>query len=62
LKLSDTGTIAAGKTADLVLLDGNPLEDIRDTQKIRTVILSGRFHRNTLDALLRDAEQAAQEE
>ena len=63
LKLSDTGTIAAGRTADLVLLDGNPLEDIRNTQKIRAVILSGRFlDRNTLDALLRDAEQAAQEE
>jgi imidazolonepropionase-like amidohydrolase len=57
LKLSDTGTIAAGRTADLVLLDANPLEDIRNTQKIRAVILSGRvFDRNALDGLLREAE------
>ena len=63
LRFNDTGTIAEGRTADLVLLDENPLEDIRNTQKIRAVILSGRFlDRKTLDTLLRDAQQAAQEE
>jgi len=63
LKLADSGTIAPGKTADLVLLDANPLEDISNTQKIRGVILSGRFlDRKTLDGLLRDAEQGAQSE
>lgn len=63
LKLADTGIIAAGKAADLVVLDANPLEDIKNTQKIRAVILSGRvFDRNALDGLLREAEQAAQVE
>lgn len=63
LKIPDAGTIAIGKTADLVLLDGNPFEDIRNTQKIRAVILGGRFlDRTTLDGLLRDAERAAQAE
>jgi hypothetical protein len=31
--LPDTGTLAPGKTADLVLLNANPLEDIKNTQK-----------------------------
>ena len=37
------GTIGRGKTADLVLLDGNPLEDIANTRKIAAVILGGRL-------------------
>ncbi|ATN36868.1 hypothetical protein ACO34A_24130 (plasmid) [Rhizobium sp. ACO-34A] len=41
LGLTDRGMIAPGKKADLVLLDGNPLEDIRVTRKIRTVWKSG---------------------
>jgi hypothetical protein len=40
--LKDTGTIEAGKLADLVLLYANPLDDIRNTRKISTVILRGR--------------------
>lgn len=35
------GTIEAGKKADLVLLDGNPLKDIRETRNINLVIKSG---------------------
>ena len=35
------GTLALGKLADIVLLDANPLEDIRDTQKIWRVIKGG---------------------
>jgi imidazolonepropionase-like amidohydrolase len=41
--LDSLGTIQEGKVADLVLLDGNPLDDIRNTQRIRAVVLNGRF-------------------
>jgi len=37
------GSVEVGKIANLVLLDANPLEDIRKTQKIRGVILRGDF-------------------
>ena len=35
------GTIEIGKLADLVLLDANPLEDIKNTQTIWRVIKGG---------------------
>jgi imidazolonepropionase-like amidohydrolase len=54
------GTIQIGKRADLVLLDANPLKDIRNTQKIRFVIVNGRLLvRDDLDTLLAEAEQFA---
>ncbi len=37
------GSIMAGKRADLVLLDANPLEDIRNTSAIRGVSIGGRW-------------------
>ena len=43
-KLADMGTIEPGKLADMVLLDANPLEDIRNTRKIRLVVLKGRIN------------------
>jgi imidazolonepropionase-like amidohydrolase len=54
LGLADSvGTIEVGKVADLVLLGGNPLDDIDNTRRIAAVVLRGRvFQRRDLDALL----------
>lgn len=41
LRLSDSGTIARGQRADFVVLNANPLEDIRHTRKIASVYLNG---------------------
>ena len=38
----EIGTVAVGKHADLILLDADPLADIRNTRKIRIVIQRGR--------------------
>lgn len=57
---NELGTIEKGKLADLVLLDANPLDDIRNTQKIAGVVANGRyFSRTDLDKMLAGIEQAA---
>ena len=48
------GSIEKGKLADLVLLDANPLDDIRNVRKIDGVFTHGRFYaRKDLDAVIR---------
>jgi imidazolonepropionase-like amidohydrolase len=47
------GTVEVGKAADLVLLNADPLLDIRNTQQIDSVVMRGRyFSRADLDAML----------
>lgn len=54
------GTVEKGRLADLVLLDENPLDDIRNTQKIAAVIVDGRYlSRGDLDKMLAGVERAA---
>ena len=56
--LSDRlGTVSVGKVASIVLVQGNPLEDIRNAQKIAGLFLRGQyFSRSELDQLLEDAK------
>jgi imidazolonepropionase-like amidohydrolase len=41
LRLTDLGTVAAGKSADFIVLDANPLDDIANTRRIASVYLRG---------------------
>ena len=40
----ETGTIEPGKRADLLLVDGDPLRDIRDLRKVSRVVVRGRMY------------------
>src|SRR5208283_905383 len=58
--LDSYGTVEKGKTADLVVLNANPLDDIRNTQKIAGVMIGGRlFPKPALDKMLADVEALA---
>jgi imidazolonepropionase-like amidohydrolase len=59
-KTSEFGTVAKGMAADLVLLEGDPLADIRNTRRISAVVSNGRYlDRPALDAMLATAERLA---
>lgn len=47
-----TGAVAVGLAADLVLLDADPLTDIKNTQRIRTVFANGRLFERAAQAVL----------
>jgi imidazolonepropionase-like amidohydrolase len=54
------GSVASGHSADLVLLDANPLSDIANVGHIRAVVVAGRFlDRTELDKLLAQVKIAA---
>jgi hypothetical protein len=59
-RTAEFGTVQPGRFADLVLLDANPLANIANTLRIRTVIQGGRsFDRPALDSMLTRVERMA---
>ncbi|MGP8248742.1 MAG: amidohydrolase family protein [Candidatus Dormibacteria bacterium] len=59
---SETGSLREGLSADLVVLEGNPLDDpdlFNEADKIRLVILRGRVYKNTLPDGLAQAVDGA---
>jgi imidazolonepropionase-like amidohydrolase len=59
-RLDSLGTVEKGKLADLVLLDADPLADIRNTTRISAVVADGRyFPTEALQRILVEVEAAA---
>lgn len=56
LRIKDTGTLAKGKRADFIVLNANPLENIRNTREIDSVYLYGaKLDREALGAKFKQA-------
>lgn len=61
--ISQEGTVTIGKNANLVLLNKNPLENIKNTKSINGVVLKGKwFSREDLDSLLYEVEKSYKKE
>lgn len=59
-KLDSLGTVEKGKLADLVLLDADPVADIRNTARIDAVVVNGRyFPKAALQDILAEVEAAS---
>jgi imidazolonepropionase-like amidohydrolase len=56
---SDLGTLQAGKLADLVIVEGDPLADIKAARRVRTVIKNGEVYE--LSALLERRPTSSQQ-
>jgi hypothetical protein len=62
-KIETRGLVEPKQEADLVLLDANPLEDIRNTRKIFGVVANGKYYsRKDLDIMLQQVEKLAAQE
>lgn len=60
-KQRDYGAVAQGRIADIVFLDGNPLEDIGNVRRISAVVMNGHlYERRELDRLIEGAAKAAE--
>jgi len=60
--LDTLGTIEIGKIADLVLLDGNPLQDITNPQRISVVVIRGKLlPKSQLQEMLEGVERAVKQ-
>lgn len=62
-KIETHGLVEPKHGADLLLLDANPLEDIRNTRKIFAVVANGKYYsRKDLDQMLQQIEKLAAQE
>jgi imidazolonepropionase-like amidohydrolase len=62
-KLDKYGVIEKGHVADMVLLDENPVMNIRNTRKINAVIVGGHYYsRRDLDHMLAQVQDLAAKE
>jgi imidazolonepropionase-like amidohydrolase len=41
---ADLGSLGPGKLADLIVIDGNPLADIRQSEKVLSTVVNGRLY------------------